>query len=254
MGSMFDLNGKVALITGGDSGLGQAMTLALAEAGANVVVAYNSNLAKAEETSQQAQKLGVKALPLQVNVADEESVANMLAKSVAGMGEIDILVNSAGINRRGPCVDLAVEDFEATLNVNLKGTFLCCRAVGPAMIARGSGKVINIASLLGTVALENRIPYASSKGAVIQLTKVLAVEWAKYHINVNAIGPGYFATDLNRKLMDDPVVYNDLKSRIPMGYWADPSELGGSVVFLASKASDYVTGHVLWVDGGYLCW
>ncbi|MBP1760660.1 MAG: putative dehydrogenase like protein [Firmicutes bacterium] len=254
MGSMFDLNGKVALITGGDSGLGQAMTLALAEAGANVVVAYNSNLAKAEETSQQAEKLGVKALPLQVNVADEESVANMLAKSVAGLGEIDILVNSAGINRRGPCVDLAVEDFEATLNVNLKGTFLCCRAVGPAMIARGSGKVINIASLLGTVALENRIPYASSKGAVIQLTKVLAVEWAKYHINVNAIGPGYFATDLNRKLMDDPVVYNDLKSRIPMGYWADPSELGGSVVFLASKASDYVTGHVLWVDGGYLCW
>lgn len=254
MGSMFDLSGKVALITGGDSGLGQAMTLSLAEAGANVVVAYNSNLAKAEETSQQVEKLGVKALPLQVNVADEESVANMLAKSVAGMGEIDILVNSAGINRRGPCVDLAVEDFEATLNVNLKGTFLCCRAVGPAMIARGSGKVINIASLLGTVALENRIPYASSKGAVIQLTKVLAVEWAKYHINVNAIGPGYFATDLNRKLMDDPVVYNDLKSRIPMGYWADPSELGGSVVFLASKASDYVTGHVLWVDGGYLCW
>ncbi len=254
MGSMFDLNGKVALITGGDSGLGQAMTLALAEAGANVVVAYNSNLAKAEETSQQAEKLGVKALPLQVNVADEESVANMLAKSVAVLGEIDILVNSAGINRRGPCVDLAVEDFDATLNVNLKGTFLCCRAVGPAMIARGSGKVINIASLLGTVALENRIPYASSKGAVIQLTKVLAVEWAKYHINVNAIGPGYFATDLNRKLMDDPAVYNDLKSRIPMGYWADPSELGGSVVFLASKASDYVTGHVLWVDGGYLCW
>jgi NAD(P)-dependent dehydrogenase (short-subunit alcohol dehydrogenase family) len=251
---MFDLNGKVALITGGDSGLGQAMTLALAEAGANVVVAYNSNLAKAEETSQQAEKLGVKALPLQVNVADEESVANMLAKSVAVLGEIDILVNSAGINRRGPCVDLAVEDFDATLNVNLKGTFLCCRAVGPAMIARGSGKVINIASLLGTVALENRIPYASSKGAVIQLTKVLAVEWAKYHINVNAIGPGYFATDLNRKLMDDPAVYNDLKSRIPMGYWADPSELGGSVVFLASKASDYVTGHVLWVDGGYLCW
>ena len=250
MGSMFDLSGKVALITGGDSGLGQAMTLSLAEAGANVVVAYNSNLAKAEETSQQVEKLGVKALPLQVNVADEESVANMLAKSVAGLGEIDILVNSAGINRRGPCVDLAVEDFEATLNVNLKGTFLCCRAVGPAMIARGSGKVINIASLLGTVALENRIPYASSKGAVIQLTKVLAVEWAKYHINVNAIGPGYFATDL----MDDPVVYNDLKSRIPMGYWADPSELGGSVVFLASKASDYVTGHVLWVDGGYLCW
>ena len=254
MGSMFDLNGKVALVTGGDSGLGHAMTLALAEAGANVVVAYNSNLAKAEETSQQVEKLGVKALPLQVNVADEESVANMLARSVAGMGDIDILVNSAGINRRGPCVDLAVEDFEATLNVNLKGTFLCCRAVGPAMIAKGSGKVINIASLLGTVALENRIPYASSKGAVIQLTKVLAVEWAKYHINVNAIGPGYFATDLNRKLMDDPVVYNDLKSRIPMGYWADPSELGGSVVFLASKASDYVTGHVLWVDGGYLCW
>ena len=254
MGSMFDLNGKVALVTGGDSGLGQAMTLALAEAGANIVVAYNSNRTKAEETSQRVEQLGVKALPVQVNVADEESVANMLYTSVAGLGEIDILVNSAGINRRGSCVDLAVEDFEATLNVNLKGTFLCCRAVGPAMIARGSGKVINIASLLGSVALENRIPYASSKGAVIQLTKVLAVEWAKYRINVNAIGPGYFATELNRKLMDDPVAYNDLKSRIPMGYWAEPSELGGSVVFLASKASDYVTGHVLWVDGGYLCW
>lgn len=254
MGSMFDLNGKVALVTGGDSGLGQAMTLALAEAGANIVVAYNSNRTKAEETSQRVEQLGVKALPVQVNVADEESVANMLATSVAGLGEIDILVNSAGINRRGACVDLSVEDFEATLNVNLKGTFLCCRAVGPAMIARKSGKVINVASLLGSVALENRIPYASSKGAVIQLTKVLAVEWAKYRINVNALGPGYFATELNRKLMDDPVAYNDLKSRIPMGYWAEPSELGGSAVFLASKASDYVTGHVLWVDGGYLCW
>lgn len=254
MQSMFSLDGKTALVTGGDSGLGRAMSLALAEAGAQVAVAYNSNLTKAEETCQQIQKTGVNTIPLQVNVANEESVSKMHEQCVNALGAIDILVNSAGINRRGPCIELSVEDFDATLNVNLKGTFLCCRAVGPSMIARKSGKVINVASLLGSVALANRVPYASSKGGVIQLTKVLALEWAPYNINVNAIGPGYFATELNRRLMDDPVVYNDLTSRIPMGRWAEPEELAGPVVFLASSASDYVTGHVLWADGGYLCW
>lgn len=253
MHSMFSLEGKVAVVTGAASGLGQAMAVALAGAGAHVAVA-DINLALAEATCHQIEKLGVKAFPVQVDVANEASVTQMVDKTVANLGTIDILVNNAGINRRGPCVDLSLEDFEATLDVNLKGTFLCCRAVGPLLIAKQSGKVINIASLLGSVAQANRLPYASSKGAVIQLTKVLALEWAPYNINVNAIGPGYFSTELNKKLMEDPVIYDDLTSRIPMGRWADPKELAGPVVFLASSASDYVTGHVLWADGGYLCW
>lgn len=250
---MFGLDGKVAVVTGAASGLGQAMAVALAGAGASVAVA-DLNLALAEETGHQIEKLGVKAFPVQADVANEESVAKMVEQTTANLGTIDILVNNAGINRRGPCVELSLEDFEATLNVNLKGTFLCCRAVGPQLIAKQYGKVINIASLLGSVAQANRVPYASSKGGVIQLTKVLALEWAPYNININAIGPGYFATELNKKLMEDPVIYNDLTSRIPMGRWAEPAELAGPVVFLASAASDYVTGHVLWADGGYLCW
>jgi Dehydrogenases with different specificities (related to short-chain alcohol dehydrogenases) len=229
------------------------MAVALAGAGAQVAVA-DLNLALAEDTCHQIEKYGVKALPVQVDVANEDSVARMVEQTTACFDTIDILVNNAGINRRGPCVELSLEDFETTINVNLKGTFLCSRAVGPLLIAKQYGKVINIASLLGSVAQANRLPYASSKGGVIQLTKVLALEWAPYHINVNAIGPGYFATELNKKLMEDPVVYNDLTSRIPMGRWAEPAELAGPVIFLASAASDYVTGHVLWADGGYLCW
>lgn len=252
MGNRFDLDGKVALVTGSAAGLGKAMADALAEAGANVIVA-DINLEMAETTSHDIERLGVKALPVKVNVADADSVKAMVDSAIAEMGTLDILVNNAGINRRAPLVEMTEEDWNATINVNLKGTFLCCREVGPILLGKNYGKVINIASLLGTVAQPNRGPYASSKGGVIQLTKVLALEWAKNHINVNAIGPGYFATELNRKLMDDPAVYNDFTSRIPMGYWADPSELGGPVVFLSSSASDYVTGQVLWVDGGYLC-
>lgn len=252
MVNRFDLSGKVALVTGSAAGLGKAMAEALAEAGANVVVA-DINLEMAETTSHEIERFGVKALPVKANVADADSVKSMVSTAVAEMGTIDILINNAGINRRGPLVEMSEEDWDATIGVNLKGTFLCCREVGPILLAKNYGKVINIASLLGSVAQPNRGPYASSKGGVIQLTKVLALEWAKNRINVNAIGPGYFATELNRKLMDDPVVYNDLTSRIPMGYWAEPFELAGPVVFLASSASDYVTGQVLWVEGGYLC-
>ncbi|MGE5379494.1 MAG: SDR family NAD(P)-dependent oxidoreductase [Methylocystaceae bacterium] len=252
MDNQFRLDSKVAIVTGAAAGLGKAMAEALAKAGANVIIA-DVNLAAAEATAHTIEGLGVKALPLQANVAVADSVKAMVDSAVAEMGTVDILVNNAGINRRGPCIEMTEEDWDATINVNLKGTFLCCRAVGPIMIAKNYGKVINIASLLGSVAQPNRGPYAASKGGVVQLTKVLALEWAKNRINVNAIGPGYFATELNRKLMDDPEVYNDLTSRIPMGYWAEPSELGGPVVFLASSASDYVTGQLLWVEGGYLC-
>lgn len=252
MGNQFSVDGKVALVTGAAAGLGNAMAKALAEAGATVVLAGHS-IESAETASHEIEQLGGKVLPLQVNVENADSVQAMIDRTVAELGTLDILVNNAGINRRGPIVEMSEEDWDATINVNLKGTFLCCRAAGPILLAKNYGKVINIASLLGSVALPGRSPYASSKGGVIQLTKVLALEWAKHRINVNAIGPGYFATKLNRKLMDDPEVYNDLTSRIPMGYWADPADLGGSVIFLASAASDYITGQVLWVDGGYLC-
>ncbi|MGE5454979.1 MAG: SDR family NAD(P)-dependent oxidoreductase, partial [Methylocystaceae bacterium] len=230
MDNRFGLDGKVALVTGAAAGLGKAMAEALAGAGASVVVA-DINLEAAEATSHIIEKIGVKVLPVKVNVADADSVKAMVDCTIAELGTLDILVNNAGINRRGPIVELTEEDWDATINVNLKGTFLCCRAAGPILLAKNYGKVINIASLLGSVAQPNRGPYASSKGAVVQLTKVLALEWAKNRINVNAIGPGYFATELNRKLMDDPAVYNDLTSRIPMGYWAEPDQLAGPVVF-----------------------
>ncbi|NPV91132.1 MAG: 3-oxoacyl-ACP reductase FabG [Firmicutes bacterium] len=253
MENLFKLDGKVAIVTGAGSGLGEAMAHALAKAGASVAVAAHK-LSDAQQVTADIQSLGGKAIPIGVDVGDSASVEEMVKETLGSLGTIDILVNNAGINRRGPCVSMAEEDWDEVIRVNLKGAWLCSRAVGPVLLEKKKGKVINIASTMGAVALPERAPYASSKGAMIQLTKTLALEWAKYNINVNAIGPGYFLTKLNRRLMDDPAVFNELTSRIPMGRWAEPEEIGGPVVFLASDASNYMTGQVLFVEGGYLSW
>lgn len=250
--SMFSLNDKVAIVTGAGRGLGAAMAKGLAEAGASVLVA-DIDLSMAADTAHTIEKLGVKALPVKVDVGDASDVQKMVDTAVQSFGTVDILINNAGINRRNPCIDMSEEDWDAVIRVNLKGTFLCAREVGKILVPKKSGKVINITSLLSIVAQPNRGPYASSKGAVSQLTKVLALEWAPYNINVNAIAPGYTATELNTKLMEDKAVYDELTSRIPMGRWAQPEELNGTVVYLASDASNYVTGQILAVDGGYLC-
>lgn len=250
--SMFSLNDKVAIVTGAGRGLGAAMAKGLAEAGASVLVA-DIDLSMATDTAHSIEKLGVKALPVKVDVGDAADVKKMVDTAVQSLGTVDILINNAGINRRNPCIEMSEEDWDAVIRVNLKGTFLCAREVGKILVPKKSGKVINITSLLSIVAQPNRGPYASSKGAVSQLTKVLALEWAPYNINVNAIAPGYTATELNTKLMEDKAVYDELTSRIPMGRWAQPEELNGTVVYLASDASNYVTGQILAVDGGYLC-
>ena len=170
------------------------------------------------------------------------------------MGRVDILVNNAGINIRKPVLELSAEEYRQVLGTNLEGYFLCARAFGSRLVAQGSGKVINISSIMGRVALANQAAYASSKGGIEQLTKVLAIEWAPHNVQVNAIGPTYFETELTRPLFEDPDRRDLITARTPMGRWGQPHELAGAVIFLASHASDYVTGHTLLVDGGWTAW
>ena len=248
----FRLDGKVALITGGARGLGRTMAGALAEAGADIALAGRS-----KETCQQAadaiaagSRRKVRAFAADVAKIDQvEQLANDVEQE---FGKIDILVNNAGINIRGPIQQLTEADWDTVIDTNLKGPFLCARAIGPRMVSRGWGRVINLGSVLGVIALPGRAPYASSKAGIINLTRVLALEWAGTGVTANAICPGAFATEMNRSLLDDPVKYKEFVAQIPMGRWGELDELAGAVVFLASEASSYVTGTPLFVDGGWI--
>ncbi len=248
----FRLDGKVALITGGARGLGRTMASALAEAGADIALAGRSKDTCQAAAAGIAAATGktVRAFAADVTkIADVERLADDVERE---MGRIDILVNNAGINIRGPIQQLTEADWDAVIDTNLKGPFLCARAIGPRMVSRGWGRVINLGSVLGVIALPGRAPYASSKAGIINLTRVLALEWAGTGVTANAICPGAFATEMNRSLLDDPVKYKEFVAQIPMGRWGELEEITGAVVFLASDASSYVTGTPLFVDGGWI--
>ncbi|HYI63454.1 MAG TPA: 2-dehydro-3-deoxy-D-gluconate 5-dehydrogenase KduD [Allosphingosinicella sp.] len=247
--SPFDLAGKVALVTGANKGIGQAIALALAGAGADVALAGRT---AADETAEEVRGLGRKAAAIEADLSSSAPVQEVVDRTVAALGGLDILVNNAGTIRRGDALDFSEADWDAVIDTNLKSLFFLCQAAGREMIGRGRGKIINIASMLsfqGGV----RVPsYTASKSAVAGLTRALANEWAPLGVNVNAIAPGYIATDNTAALQADETRNRQILERIPAARWGEPADVGGAAVFLASPASDYVHGHILAVDGGWL--
>jgi NAD(P)-dependent dehydrogenase (short-subunit alcohol dehydrogenase family) len=247
----FRLDGKLALVTGGARGLGRTMAQALAEAGADVALAGRGVKACEEAAAAIAEATGRRTRAFAVDVTVASDVEKLAHEVESQLGPVDILVNNAGTNIRGPIEQLTEADWDTVIDTNLKGPFLCARAIGPRMVKRGWGRVINLASVLGIIALPGRAPYCSSKAGIINLTRVLALEWAGTGVTANAICPGAFGTELNRPLLDDPVKYQEFVRRIPMGRWGEVEEIAGAVVFLASDAATYVTGSSLFVDGGW---
>lgn len=248
--SSFDLSGKVAIVTGAGSGLGQGMALALANAGADII---GVGTKKQEQTRDLIQQMGCKFLEVRADLTSTEPIQGIVDKAVAEFSHIDILVNNAGIIRRADALNFTEKDWDDVMNLNIKSLFFFCQAVGRQFVEQGTGgKIINIASMLsfqGGI----RVPsYTASKGGVIGITRLLANEWAKYNVNVNAIAPGYMATANTAPLRADEKRSAEILERIPAGRWGLPSDLGGPVVFLASSAADYVHGYTLAVDGGWL--
>jgi NAD(P)-dependent dehydrogenase (short-subunit alcohol dehydrogenase family) len=249
---LFNLEGKTAIIVGGSKGLGKGMATALASAGANIVIASRSQNAL-DKVSKEINKItGVKILPIVFNVTEKGDIIKLVKKTVVSFNRIDILVNSAGMNIRKPAEEVTEEDWDNLMDVQLKGVFFTCQEVGKVMIRQKKGKIINIASLTSKLGLPNMIAYCSAKGGIVQMTKALATEWAKYNINVNAIGPGYYKTEQTKALFDDKEKLEGLLKRIPFGRTGLPEDLAGAIIFLASEGSNYLTGQTIYVDGGWL--
>jgi len=246
----FRLDGKVAIVTGASRGLGRAMALALAEAGADVAVAARS-LPDLEETVRQVEKLGRRALAVVTDVADYPQVEALVARTVERLGRLDILVNNSGVAHVASVVEMPPEQFRRTIEVNLIGVFNGCRAAATRLIAQRSGKVINLASVLGASGLAGYSAYSASKGGVIALTRALAVEWARDNIQVNAIAPGWFVTDMNAEAFDNPKVRERLLRDVPARRTGRLEEIGPLLVYLASPASEYMTGQTVFLDGGH---
>jgi NAD(P)-dependent dehydrogenase (short-subunit alcohol dehydrogenase family) len=251
--TLFDLTGQVALVTGASKGLGRAIALGLARAGASLALCARDQGGLAE-TKAAAEALGVRAEVFELDVLRAASVRDAVAAAVAAFGHLDVLVNNAGVNVRKPTLELSEAEWDLVLDTNLKGYFLVAREVGAHLVARKKGKVINVSSIFGAVGMNNQLAYACSKGGVVQMTKVMAIEWAKDGVNVNAIAPTYFETPLVAALRNDPERFRFINERTPMGRWGQPEELEGTVVWLASRGSDFVTGQTIYVDGGWTIW
>lgn len=247
--SCFDLTGKTALVTGGSKGLGKEIALALARAGADVAVASRTQK-DLDEVAALIGAMGRVALPIAADMSDESSIHAVVERVVSQLGRLDILFNNAGIEGVGGVLDLDPELWDHTMEVNLRGPMLCCKHVGPHMIARRSGKIINVASVLATLPQRTMSPYAASKAGLVQFTRVLALEWIRHGIQVNALCPGYFLTPMNASFFATDAGQQFI-DRLPSRRIAQPEEIDGAAVFLASSASDYVTGTSLYIDGGH---
>ncbi|MCC5453279.1 glucose 1-dehydrogenase [Rheinheimera sp. UJ51] len=247
----FGLKDKVAIVTGASRGLGQAMAIALGEAGA-IVVAVGSKPENVAGTIAKLDEKNIQSLALGCDQSDGKQISSVIAKTIEVFGRIDILVNNAGTIKRAPAHEFSDEDWNEVINVNLNGVFKFCREAGKHMLKQGSGKIINIASLLSFSGGITVPAYAASKGGVAQITKALANEWAASGIQVNAIAPGYFETDNTYNLRQDADRFASISARIPAGEWGKPEDLAGATVFLASNASNYMNGHIMLVDGGWM--
>lgn len=249
-GDTFSLQGKLAVVTGGNRGIGQGIAVALAKKGADIISIQTRP--ECPETQKAVAAAGRKCYPVACDLASLSDAEPLVEEIVAKYGPVHILVNNAGIQRRHPAENFPVGDWDAVQQVQLRAVFLLCQAFGRRMLERGQGKIINLASLISFSGGMNIPAYAAAKGGIAQLTKALANEWAGRGVNVNAIAPGYIDTEMNTALINDPVRNPQISSRIPAGRWGKPEDLGGPAVFLASAASDYVNGHILLVDGGWM--
>lgn len=250
-GKLFDLSGKTALVTGSSRGLGLVFARGLAQAGATVVL----NGRNAETLKQGVAELrneGLAARGYAFDVVDGKQLREHVSRIEKEVGPVDILVNSAGIQKRAPILDMEESVWREVLEVNLTGVFLTSKIVGKGMVERRRGKIINICSMMCEVGRPTIAPYTAAKGGVKMLTRAMAVEWAEYNVQVNGLGPGYFATEMNKALVEDPKFDSWIRQRTPARRWGRPEELIGAAVFLASRASDFVTGQILYVDGGIL--
>lgn len=250
--NLFDLSGKVAVVTGGTHGLGMAMAEGLASAGAELAIT-STTPSKLDEALEYYHSKGYNATGYLFDVTDELEAAQKVSLMLATHGKIDILVNNAGIIKRVPALEMDVADFRKVIDVDLTGPFIMSQLVGKHMIKRQSGKIINICSMMSELGRDNVVAYASAKGGLKMLTKNLATEWAKHNIQVNGIGPGYFATTQTEPIRVDGHPFNDfIISRTPEGRWGNPEDLAGTAIFLASDASRFINGHIIYVDGGIL--
>ena len=250
---LFNIAGKIALVTGSTHGLGMAMAMGLGKAGATIIVNGNSSQEKIDDAVEEYKKEGINAFGYKFNVAKESDVIAAISKIESEIGNIDILVNNAGIIKRTPLAEMEVEDFKQVLDIDLVSPFIVSKHVVKGMMERKEGKIINICSMMSQLGRNTVGAYAAAKGGLVMLTKNMATEWARFNIQVNGIGPGYFATSQTAPIRVDGHPFNDfIIGRTPAAKWGDPNDLAGAAIFLGSKASDFVNGHILYVDGGIL--